>query len=109
MPKRDASRRSKPEYQIKTARERINGLVQRAVKISSVRPELAKRYFELAKKIGMRYNVPIPGSYKRKFCKKCFSYLGEGWRFKKGVAHNICKNCGTSARYPYKPKKIKVR
>ncbi|MBU2564846.1 MAG: ribonuclease P protein component 4, partial [Candidatus Thermoplasmatota archaeon] len=31
----------------------------------------ADRYVELARKIGMRYNVSIPAKYKRRFCKHC--------------------------------------
>lgn len=100
----ETSRRKKPAYQIKIANERIAILLNEAVNIHKERPDLARRYFSLAKKIGMRYNVSIHKQMKRKFCKHCFSYLSEGWRFKKGRAYVKCKNCGRILIYPYKPK-----
>jgi ribonuclease P protein subunit RPR2 len=56
------------------------------------------RYVELARKIGMRYNVRIPAEYKRRFCKHCYSYLLPGktaefrTRNKFIVIH--CNKCG---------------
>ncbi len=97
-------RRAKPEHQIKLAKDRMKKLLEMAL---TANEKHAMRYFALAKKIGMRFNVPIPREYKRKFCKNCFAYLKEGWRLKKGVAHVTCKNCGKSMRYPYGPKKKK--
>ena len=35
----------------------------------------ADRYVELARKIGMKFNVPIPRELKRKFCRHCNSYF----------------------------------
>ena len=102
---RDNRRRSKPTDQIKVAKERIELLISRAEKVHGDRPELARRYFQLAKKIGMRYNVKIPRYMKRKFCKNCFTYISEGWRFKNGKATIKCKSCGKIMRYPYKPSK----
>ncbi|MBI3190144.1 ribonuclease P [archaeon] len=109
MPTRRNDRRSKPEYQVKIAKERINILMNEAMAAQKENPEMSKRYFILAKKIGMRYNVLIPGNKKRKFCKKCFSFLSEGWRFKGGQARVTCKNCGQSMRYPYKPFRSKKK
>src|SRR5438876_12188993 len=39
------------------------------------RTERARRYVELARRIGMRYNVRVPAPFKRSFCKKCFAFL----------------------------------
>jgi len=102
-------RRSKPEHKVKIAKERINILMNEAINVHKENPALSKRYFVLAKKIGMRYNVLIPGSKKRKFCKNCFSFLSEGWRFRGGQAHVTCKECGNTARYPYKPFKTRKK
>ncbi len=108
MRERNERRRgTKPFDQIKIAKERISILMEQAVKVHKEQPGLAQRYFRLAKKIGMRYNIRIPAQLKRKFCRRCFSYLGEGWRFKKGRAQATCKNCGLVMRYPYKPKRQK--
>jgi ribonuclease P protein subunit RPR2 len=102
---RQRTRGQKPIDQIKIARERMNFLVQKAEDIHVLQPELARRYYQLAKKIGMRYNVRIPGGQKRKFCRYCFSFLDEGWRLKNGTAAVTCRNCGKTMRYPYRPKK----
>ena len=113
MPRKKQERRArtrgtKPLDQVKIAKERIVILIDQAVSVHGTRPDLSRRYYQLAKKIGMRYNIRIPKQSKRKFCRYCFSYLSEGWRFKKGRASVTCKNCGKILRYPYKPKKKQV-
>lgn len=65
----------------------------------------ANRYVELARKIGMRYNVRVPGRYKRRYCRHCHSYLLPSvnsrvrLRNKKLVIY--CKNCGGHMRMPF--------
>ena len=103
--KKQNDRRSKPEGQIRTARERIQILLDEAVKSHKENPELSKRYFQLSKKIGMRFNVRMPVNLKRRFCKECFSYIAEGWRFKQGRMYARCRNCNCIMRYPYKQAK----
>lgn len=65
----------------------------------------ADRYVELARKIGMRYNVPIPAKYKRRFCKHCYSYLlpGVNARVRTGKSKIIifCENCKKYMRIPF--------
>jgi ribonuclease P protein subunit RPR2 len=107
MAKAKNNRRAKPEYQLKIAKERIQILLEEAMKVHKDQPNLAKRYFLLAKKIGMRYNVRLPKHLKRRFCKYCFSYISEGWRFKSGRMYVKCRDCGRTMRYPYKPRKDK--
>lgn len=92
--------RGKPVYQIKIAKERIIILFDEAKK----RPDFAKRYVELAKKIGMRYNVRLEG-HKRKFCKYCSSYFipkNSTTRMKNGILNVTCKDCNKTNRFPYK-------
>jgi ribonuclease P protein subunit RPR2 len=105
MPKKRPDRRSKPEYQVREAAERMKILLEKAVGIRGRDPKLSTRYFRLAKKIGMRYNVRMPREYKRKFCRYCQSFLLSGWRFDKGIAKVTCGQCGKTMRYPYKPRK----
>ncbi len=93
-------RSAKPIDQIKIAKERIAILLLEAEKSGS--PLLQKRYVELAKKIGMRYNVRLPRSAKRNFCKFCNAPLTTGWRTKKGIRYNVCKNCGKTIRFPFR-------
>jgi len=100
-------RRSRPKEWVEIARERINILFREARKAFRVHPERSKRYVELAKKIGMRYNVRIPGSLKRRFCSKCGSYLKQGVNCrtrinrKKQAVAVTCLECGYVSRYPY--------
>ena len=61
----------KQEWQKKIASERINILFRLASEEFKKHPERSNRYVELARKIGMRYNVRIPKLLKRRFCKKC--------------------------------------
>ena len=104
MDRRNRSRK-KPEYQLKMARERMDILLDKAIEMHASRPDLARRYFLLAKKIGMRYNVRMPAVAKRRFCKKCFSYLSGGWRTRRGKVTVTCKACGHVMRYPYRERK----
>jgi ribonuclease P protein subunit RPR2 len=64
----------------------------------------ATRYVDLARKIGMRYNVRIPGKFKRKFCKHCHTFLLPGEnarvRVKNGKIIVFCQNCNRYTRMP---------
>lgn len=91
------------------AEERIERLFELAAKrMKEDREELADRYVELARKIGMKTQVSIPSEYKRKFCSDCHSYLLPGRtctvrvNSKKGVIEYKCENCGNKDRYPYR-------
>lgn len=56
------------------------------------------RYVDLARRIGMRYNVRIPAEYKRRYCKHCYAYLvfGRNAEFRTRNKFIIihCNNCG---------------
>jgi len=69
------------------------------------RRERAKRYIELARRIGMRYNVPV-GKWKRRFCSRCLSYyifpVNASVRVDRGKIIIKCANCDGISRYPYK-------
>ena len=99
MPERS---RSKPEWQIKIAKERIDILFSEAAK--SKDRTMQSRYVKLAKKIGMRYNVRIPGKFKRTYCKHCYYYFSAGVkrRLKNGLLTVKCPGCDRVARFPYK-------
>jgi len=72
------SRRRKPNFQIEIARERIDILFEQAEKRFKEDPQLSDRYVKIARKIGMKFNVPIPSKYKSKFCRKCNTYWMQG-------------------------------
>ncbi|WP_414838013.1 ribonuclease P protein component 4 [Candidatus Nanosalina sp. VS9-1] len=61
------------------ALERIEKLFDLAEKrFDSDEKELADRYVELARKISMKSENPIPSRLKRKFCNNCGSFLRPG-------------------------------
>ena len=99
------NRGNKPEYQLRIASERIAILFDEAEKIAKEDKALARRYVQLARKIGMRYNVRIPRELKRKYCKYCRNILlGARHRLKNGIIVIKCPSCSRTIRYPYKAK-----
>ena len=98
MPERS---RNKPEWQIKIAKERIDILFDEAAKTNL--PALQRRYMQLAKKIGMRYNVRLAGK-KKIFCKYCYYYFGPQVkrRLKEGKLVIKCPGCNRITRQIYK-------
>ncbi|MEM5829470.1 MAG: ribonuclease P protein component 4 [Candidatus Aenigmatarchaeota archaeon] len=89
--------RKKPEWQRKIARERIQILFNLAEKELKEHPERSRRYVELARKIGLRYNIRFPRELKRKFCKNCNILLKPGVtctvRIQNKMISIKCKNC----------------
>jgi len=70
------TRRRDKKVEKDIAEERMTILFAKAAEASK-KGELdsADRFIELARKIGMKYNVRIPRKYKRVYCKHCYSYL----------------------------------
>ncbi len=66
----------------------------------------ARRYVDLARKIGMRYNVRVPPEFKRRFCKECLAYFVPGVnarvRVGRGRVVVTCLACGAIQRLPYR-------
>jgi len=101
-------RGKKPEWQRKIARERIEILLGLA-KIE-VRKNLdrARRYVELARIIGKRYNVRLTKQQKRSFCKNCNIPLIPGFTMKTWLDPKTktkiikCVKCNYIYRNPYK-------
>jgi ribonuclease P protein subunit RPR2 len=91
------------------AHERINILFDEAKKASDEgRFDDASRYVQLARVIGMRYNVRLNSAQKHSICKKCGAYLvpGENVRVRvlRGRIIRTCK-CGAVTRIPLKKKR----
>ncbi len=67
---------------------------------------LADRYVEIARKISMKYLVPMPKEYKRCFCKHCYCYLlpnvNSRIRVHRGKLVVHCFNCKKYMRMPLK-------
>jgi len=91
------------------AKKRINQLFLMAEKKAlDGRLNLSDRYVYLARKISMKYLVPIPQKYKRCFCKHCYSYLlpSVNCRFRISNSKLViyCYNCEKYTRLPLKNK-----
>jgi len=89
------------------ALKRIQGLFELAYnKATNENFELADRYTHIARKISMKYLVPIPNEYKRCFCKHCYCYLlpdvNSRFRIKNGKIIIFCKKCNKYTRIPFK-------
>lgn len=69
------------------------------------RPGRARRYVELARRIGTRYNVRVPAEFKRRFCKGCGVYLlpSSNARVRVGRGRLVvtCTACGAIQRMPF--------
>lgn len=89
-------RGQKPAYQTGIARERMEILLRMAKKEACRNPDRSRRYAMLARKIGMRYNVRLPGEWKRVFCKGCGTLLGRG----RGATIIKCGKCNRIYRCP---------
>lgn len=90
--------------QKKIARRRIEKLFIMAEEAALMnRFNLADRYVELARKISMRYLVPIPKKFKRCFCKNCYHYILPGRTARIRINHGkivvFCFNCKKISRF----------
>lgn len=65
----------------------------------------ARRYVDLARRLGMRYNVRVPPQFKRRFCKECLAYLVPSLnarvRVGRGRVVVTCLSCGSVQRLPF--------
>ena len=98
----------KPDWQQNIAEERIEILFNLAEKEFRGNPSHTRRYIQLARKIGQRYNVRMRSGQKGKFCRKCNYLLLPGATStvrldsKRKILIIKCKNCNTIYRHPYK-------
>lgn len=85
------------------AKERIKYLFKQAKEAFNKNPAVSNRYVTLARKISMKYKVPIPRELKRRFCKHCYKYLVPGKncriRTKNGKVVYYCQNCKKYMRF----------
>ncbi|MFB6204018.1 MAG: ribonuclease P protein component 4 [Candidatus Nanohaloarchaea archaeon] len=91
------------------AKERIERLFELAERrMSSGHEDLADRYVEIARRIGMREQVSIPSERQKQFCSRCKAFLmpGKNCRVridsKKSTVNYECENCGNIDRYGFK-------
>ena len=94
-------------YCQRIVRERMEILFRNAEERFDEFPELSDRYVEIARSLGMKYNVPLPRYFSRRVCSECGSFLvpGSNCRVRLVSEHGrkavTCLNCGNIKRYPY--------
>lgn len=91
------------------AKERVAGLLTMAEERALAGDmELADRYAQLARKIGMRHSLRMPRGFNLRFCRRCLRYLvpGKNARFRTsaGKMSRRCLGCGGVYRMPLKPR-----
>ncbi len=102
--------RRKPSEIVDIANERIDILFSRAQLEFSEHPELSNRYVEIARDIAKKFNIHIPIKLRRKFCKKCGSYLVPGNNLtvrllsKEKKVVRKCEICKNEKKVPYSAK-----
>jgi ribonuclease P protein subunit RPR2 len=91
-------KKGKPSWQIGIAKERIEKLLNISKETAETKPEKSRRYVNLARKIGMRYNVRLSKYQKKQFCKTCDTILVPGKtmsvRVVGGKTVKKCSFCG---------------
>ncbi len=93
-----------PKEKKKLAVERIHTLFREAEEQFKKRPELSNRYVELARKVAMKARVRMPREYRRRFCKKCHSYLKPGVNCRVRLTqHKVVYTCGVCKEYMRMP------
>ncbi|RNJ76231.1 MAG: RNase P subunit [Nitrosopumilus sp. H13] len=84
--------------------ERMQILIESAVRNARSDPALAKRHAGLARKISSRHKIRMPYHLRMVFCKKCKSFMapGTGSRFRLGGTPKsvriTCNLCGHTYR-----------
>lgn len=109
MPKKRTKKDKKMQYSI--ALKRINKLFLMADNKAFLGDlSLADRYVGIARKLSMKYLVPIPKKFKRRFCKHCYCYLlpdlNSRFRVHRSKLIIYCYNCKKYTRIPLKKDKI---
>ncbi len=87
-------------------RERIDILFDLAEKNAVSHPERAKRYVQLARKLGTRYLVRLGKELKRRFCKHCNTFWVPGYNLRVRLlprrrTEYRCGVCGRVTILPY--------
>ncbi len=96
----------------KIALERISILFKMAREAFDLEPDLAQKYVNMARKIGMRYKVRIPIEFRRMLCRHCKMFILPGKnctvRIRQEREPHIvitCLYCGGHMRIPLKERK----
>ncbi len=98
-------RRKEQREKKEIARERIKILFTLAERVFPYDKSLANRYVGIALGVQQKAKVKMPRKWKRRYCKKCHSFLVPGVnarvRLREGHVVVKCLECGHIMRYPY--------
>jgi ribonuclease P protein subunit RPR2 len=92
------------------ARRRVEGLLQLAEQESRAGGSRVARYVELARRLAMRYQTPLPAGWRRRVCRGCGALLTAGRnlrvRSRDGRRVQTCLDCGRVQRFPMTQRKV---
>lgn len=108
MSQQRARKQQKGEI-VDIVRERIAILLSLAEKEAKEKPERARRYCDLVRRLAKRYNVRLTRRERMRFCKKCLNYWIPGFNVKvrlrkRGKLAEYACSCGAVAKFPYSRK-----
>ncbi|WP_297474671.1 ribonuclease P protein component 4 [Thermococcus sp.] len=108
MPKKRFIRQKEQREKKRIARERVETLFTLAERVHPYDESLANRYVEIALAVQQKAKIRLPRKWKRRYCKKCHSFLVPGKNAQvrlrsRPYPHVVikCLNCGHIMRYPY--------
>jgi ribonuclease P protein subunit RPR2 len=103
------SRRIAKRTSRRIALERMEILLELAKKTAPQSIELAQRYVDLARRIGMRYKVRLPPELRRLICRRCKGLIIPGLNARVRIQQRreahiaiTCLSCGGINRIPLK-------
>ena len=97
------TKRYKTKEHKKIAAERIVILLKEAKE--AFPKKIANRYVQLARELGMKYNLPLTSAQKKQFCSKCHHYLVPSRNLRIRIRNHkmiyTCLECKHYMRFPY--------
>lgn len=85
---------------VKQSKDKLKKIVLERIKIifheAKLNPSKANKCVQLARRMAMKVNLPIPKEYKRKYCKHCNNYFLPGnyrVRTRNKMVVYYCLNC----------------
>ena len=76
--------------------ERMQILVDSAIKHATADPDLSERHAFLARRISTRYKIQLPFNFRMLFCKKCKSFIVPGVNSKVRLGRTSVKSIRVS-------------
>tara|TARA_B100002003_G_C14078879_1_gene519035 strand:- start:565 stop:876 length:312 start_codon:yes stop_codon:yes gene_type:complete len=95
-----------PQVKGKVVGEMTHLLAQALDYFSAGKKDMANKWAQKARRVGMKYKVNMPTQLRRQICKKCHAFLVVGKnlmiRTKEGNVVYHCKECKHMMKYRYR-------